>query len=453
MRRLGLLWLAPLAALAVALALRIANPGLVQEAQLRVFDGFQRFAPRPYTDVPVRIVDIDDASLERIGQWPWPRSELAALVSRLFEMGASVVAFDAVFAEPDRTSPLHLLDSVKELAGDARLRGEIAKLPDHDAVLADAFRAGRVVTGFAFTDRRGGRAPDAKAGFNFGGDPFANLVPRGGAVVNLPGLEDAAAGNGSFTVDPDVDGVHRRVPLLFAYEGALYPSLAVEAVRVATGGSAYSVKTAGASGERSFGANTGITQLRIGRAFTVPTSPRGELWVWYTAPGVERSVPAWRLLAGGVDPERLAGSIVLVGTTAAGLRDVGATPLDPVTSGVAVHAQVIEQILLGEYLERPDWATGAELLYLLALGLLLALLIPRVGAVGTALLGAGAIALAVALSWWAYRGWHWLLDPVYPSAAALVVYLVGSAATCRRRWSTSSPRTPTGCGSAARCAT
>ncbi len=426
MRRLGPRWLAPLVALGLAIALRVAEPAPVQELQLRAFDGFQRLAPRPYTEVPVRIVDIDDASLARIGQWPWPRSDVAAVVDRLFDMGAAVVAFDAVFAEPDRTSPARLLEAIPDLPRDAALRRDVEQLPDHDAVLAKAFANGHVVTGFVFTDAQGGRAPRAVAGFNFGGDPFAHLPARNGTVVNLPELEAAASGNGSFTVDPDLDGVHRRVPLVFAHEGALYPSLAAEAVRVATGAKAYSIKTAGSSGEASFGTSTGITQLRIGKEFTVPTSPRGEIWVWYTEPVPERYVPAWKLLAGDVDPGKIAGNIVLVGTTAAGLRDVGATPLDPVSNGVVVHAQIIEQILLGEHLERPDWATGAELLYLLALGTLLALAIPRFGAVGTALLGAGGIAAAVALSWHAYRSWQWLLDPVYPSLAALAVYLVGS---------------------------
>jgi len=426
MRRLAPPWLAPLLALGLGLLLRAAEPGPVQELQLQAFDRFQRLAPRPYTDVPVRIVDIDDASLARIGQWPWPRSEVAALVDRLFERGAAVVAFDAVFAEPDRTSPARLLDAVLGLPIDARLRGQIAALPDHDALLAQAFARGPVVTGFAFTDAKGGRPPRAAAGFNYAGDPFAHLAPRAGTVLNLPELEAAASGNGALSVDPDTDGVHRRVPLLFSHGGALYPSLAAEAIRVATGAHAYSVKTAGASGELSFGENTGITQLRIGKQYTVPTSSRGELWIWYTEPAPARSVPAWRVLEEGVDLPEIAGAIALVGASASGLRDVAATPLDPGASGVSVHAAAIEQILLGQYLERPDWATGAELAYMAALGLLLALLIPRLGAIGTAALGVSGIAVAIALSWHAYRAWHWLLDPTYPCLAALGVYLVGS---------------------------
>ncbi|HTY18875.1 MAG TPA: adenylate/guanylate cyclase domain-containing protein [Myxococcota bacterium] len=426
MRRTGPRWLAPVLALGLALCLRAAEPGAVQELQHRVFDGFQRLAPRPYEDAPVRIVDIDDESLARVGQWPWPRSEIAALVGRLFDLGAAVVAFDVVFAEPDRTSPARLLDAVAGVPIDEALRRRIAELPDHDALLARAFAGGAVVTGFAFRDGPGGAPPRAAAGFNYGGDPFAHLSPRAGTVVNLPELEAAAHGNGALTVDPDPDGIHRRVPLLFSYQGALYPAFAAEAIRVATGGRAYSVKAAGASGEWSFGQNTGITQLRIGPQVMVPTTARGEIWAWYTAPAPERIVPAWSVLDGSVDPQRIAGAIALVGASAAGLRDVAATPLDAVAAGTTVHANAVEQILLGRFLERPDWATGAELVYLAALGLLMALLIPRLGAIGTAALGLCGVAAAIALSWHAYRTWHWLLDPTYPCLAALGVYLVGS---------------------------
>lgn len=426
MRYFGPRWLVPLLVLGLALALRIAEPQTVQELQLRVFDSFQRLSPRPYGEAPVRIVDIDDVTLERIGQWPWPRTLVAKLVDDLFSLGAAVVVFDAVFAEPDRTSPRRMLENLSGLPVSPRLERELASLPDHDAVLAQAFADGHVVTGFVFTNEAQGRQPKVPAGFSYGGDPFEHLRERTGSVVNLPELEAAAAGNGAFTVDPDPDGTHRRVPLLFARQGQLYPSLAAEAIRVATGAASYGVRTAGASGEASFGGSTGITQVRIGKDFVVPTNSRGEIWVWFTEPRPERFLAAWRVLENQVEPAALEGQIVLIGTTAAGLKDIRSTPLDPVAPGVAVHANIVEQILLGEFLERPDWATGAEVLYLMGLGLLMAILIPRLGALGTALLGAGAVGAAIALSWWAYVSWHWLFDPLYPSIAALSVYFVGS---------------------------
>lgn len=423
---LGTRWLGPLLVLGLALALRVLEPQPVQELQLRVFDTFQRLSPRPYSEAPVRIVDIDDATLEKVGQWPWPRPRVAELVDRLFELGAAAVVFDVVFAEPDRTSPARMLGNLSGLPVSPNLQQELERLPDHDAVLARAFADGNVVTGFVFTNEAGGRQPKTSVGFTYGGNPFEHLNERSGSVTNLPELEGAAAGNGAFTVDPDPDGIHRRVPLVFARQGQLYPSLAAEAVRVATGGTAYAVKTAGSSGEASFGEDTGITHVRIGKDFIVPTNSKGEIWVWYTQPRPERLLPAWKVLEGDVAPAMLEGQIVLIGTTAAGLKDIRSTPLDPVAPGVAVHANIVEQILLGEFLERPDWATGAEVIYLLVLGLLLALLIPRLGALGTALLGIGAITVAVVLSWWAYVSWHWLFDPVYPSIAALGVYFVGS---------------------------
>jgi len=412
--------------LLLALAVRVAEPGPVQDLQLRVFDTFQRLAPRTYQEVPVRIVDIDDESLARVGQWPWPRTRVAQLVDDLFDLGAAVVVFDAVFAEPDRTSPVRVAENWTGEALTPQVRRTLAALPDHDAMLADAFSRGRVVTGFVLVNEETGRPPAAKAGFNYGGDPFVHVPPRRGAVVNLPPLESAALGNGAFTVDPDPDGVHRRVPLVFLFDGQLYPSLAMEALRVAVGARSYGIKTAGASGETGFGENTGITTVRIGREFTVPTNARGEIWVWFTDPVPERYVSAWKVLSHQADRSLVEGNIVLIGSTAAGLRDVRATPLDPVAPGVMVHAQIVEQVLLGQYLERPDWADGAELIFLLVLGLLLVALIPRVGALGTAALGAGAIAGAFGLSWWAYLDWHWLFDPVYPSLACLGVYLVGS---------------------------
>ncbi len=427
MRFPGPRWLAPLAVLGLGLALRIAEPDTLQELQLRVFDTFQKLEPRPYTDVPVRIVDIDDATLEKFGQWPWPRTRVAELVEDLFGYGAAVVVFDAVFAEPDRTSPRRMLDNLEGVALSPDLERALESLPDHASELARVVSDTRVVTGFGFTHESGGRRPRSAVGFTYGGDPFTHLLERSGSVVNLPELEEAAAGNGSFSVDPDLDGTHRRVPLVFSYGGELFPSLAAEAVRVATQGTAYAIKTVGSSGEKSYGEDTGITQVRIGREFVVPTNPSGEIWVWFTERRPERFIPAWQVLEGVADRSRLEGHIVLIGTTAAGLKDIRATPLDPVAPGVAVHANIIEQILLGEYLERPDWATGAEVTYLFALGLLLVVLIPRLGAIGTALLGAGAVFAAFALSWWAYVSWRWLFDPLYPALAALGVYLVGSA--------------------------
>ncbi len=246
-----------------AIGLRTADPPLLATARLKAFDLFQVIKPRPYAPVPVRIVDLDDASLERMGQWPWPRVTLARLVDRLHGAGAAVVAFDVMFAEPDQTSPGRVMKLWPSTPETDAIRSRVKNLPDHDQIFAEAIAKANVVTGFALTDGKGGPEPVAKAGFaHTGDDPKMFLPGYGGSVVNLAPIADAAKGNGSINFVPERDGVVRRVPLLVKYRGKLHPTLAVEALRVAQGASTYIVKSSGASGEGAFGEHTGITRTK-----------------------------------------------------------------------------------------------------------------------------------------------------------------------------------------------
>lgn len=411
--------------LALGLAGRVLDPAPIQDLRLLVFDTFQRLAPRPYEDAPVRVVDIDDASLEKVGQWPWPRTVVAGLVRRLADLGAAAIVFDIVFAEPDRTSPRQILPLWPDGPAARSLRRQAEILPDHDQILADAFAdAGTVVTGFVLTNGALVREPARKKGFAYGGDDPLLFVPRyAGAVTNLPGLEDAAAGNGSFNRVTDRDGTVRRLPTALALSGRLYPSLLLEALRIAQGGGpAFLVKASGASGEASAGEKTGISQVRVG-GFTLPTTSDGSLIVHFTGYRPERYIPAWRVLHGEASPDDVDGMILLIGTSAAGLKDQVPTPLSPVTPGVEVHAQAIEQVVLGRFLSRPDWADGAEILYLLVLGVVLLALLRRLGALWGAMAMLGATTGAVAFSWHAYREMHFLLDPVYPAVFIVLVYM------------------------------
>jgi adenylate cyclase len=418
-------FLVPSLILLLAVGLRLANSPLLEEAQLRVFDAFQRMRPRTYREAPVRIVDIDDESLARLGQWPWPRTLIARLVRRLSELGAAVIVFDIVFAEPDRTSPLHVLPLWPATPAIEALRANPDGLPDHDHLLAQAIAEARVVTAFTLTHQPGTRVPVRKAGFSYGGDdPRIYLPIYPGAVVNLEELEAQATGNGSFTILPDRDGIIRRIPLLFRLRDTLYPSLAAEALRVAQGASAYGVKSSGASGEIGFGAHTGITHVKVGQ-FVMPTDREGRLWLSDTGYVPARFLPAWRILSDDSPPD-VEGHIVLVGTSAAGLKDIRATPLNAAVAGVEVHAQLIEQSILQDFLRRPDWADGAELLYVLVLGILLIVALPRLGPAWCALFGGVALAIVCGLSWHAFTAFQWLIDPVFPSVVTFLIYLVAS---------------------------
>lgn len=434
MRRLLRAWadvLVPLAVLLAAVAWRGLDPAqVIQGARLSVFDTYQRLQPRTYEPAPVRIVDIDDATLARIGQWPWPRTVLAELVATLTNAGAAVVAFDIVFAEPDRTSPSQALAVWPETEELRPMRAAIAQLPDHDEVLAEVMKQAPVVAGFAMVDGAPTRAPTIRGRFaRLGPDP-APYIPRfPAAVTNLPVLEQAAKGNGSFNAINDRDGLVRRVPMALCYRSGtgciLYPSLVAEALRVPQGASTLQIKSAGASGEDSFGADGGVVSVRIGD-FVVPTDRQGEMLVHFTRPEPTRYIPAWRVLAGNLPDGALEGMVVFIGTSAAGLKDQRATPLDPAMPGVEIHAQATEQVLTQHFLERPDWSEGAETAFTAVLGLLLVVLLRLAGAIWAAALALVAVGGAVSASWYAYSAHLWLTEPVTPAAMVLAVYISGS---------------------------
>ena len=407
-------------------SVRVAEPGWVEQIQHKAFDAFQRAKPRPYEPVPVRIIDIDDESLRRLGQWPWPRTQVAQLVRRLSDLGAAVVAFDAVFAEPDRTSPSRVAELWPKSAETENLRRQLTRLPDHDRVLAQAISQAAVVLGFALVAEPNDVVPAVKAPFSYGGDgPLLYLDDFRGAVTDLPALEEAAAGNGCFSFLPELDGMARRAPLIFRRGQTLLPALSAEVLRVAQGASNYAVKSSGASGEGGYGQHTGISKIKIGR-YVIPTDSKGRVWVYFTEDAPERTVSAWRVFNKGFDKSIIEGGMVFVGTSAAGLKDMRATPLNPALPGVEMHANVVEQVLLGRFLQRPDWATGAELIYMVLLGCLLLVLLPRLGAAWCALVGGAGMAAAVGFSWRMFADRGLLIDPVFPCLTILVVYMSSS---------------------------
>ncbi len=238
-------------------------------------------------------------------------------------------------------------------------------------------------------------------------------------------LTKPARGLGAVNWLPERDQVVRRVPLLLSIAGTLYPSLPLETLRIANNETTIFVRSSGGSSVTAFGQRTGIEHVRVGQT-VLPTDGDGELWLRFTRPDARRYISAHRVLDGTIDAKEVAGRDIIVGTSAVGLLDLRATPLDSAVPGVEVHAQALEQMLNGDHLSRPPFATGLELVYLVAAGAALAWLIGRLGAIGTAAIGAAAIVVVFAASWLAYTNAGYLLDPVYASIAVLLVYLATS---------------------------
>lgn len=410
--------------LAGALVLRFKDPRAVEQLRNMIFDHYNNALPRKAGNQVV-IIDIDEESLRRHGQWPWPRQLMGDIPVALAEMGALSTAFDVVFAEPDRTSPAVMANNLPATPELKPVVDALRALPDNDAVFAEKIsRAGNVVMGFVAGEPVAGRDPALKASLmTKGGNPADFVTSVRGFTTPLPVLSDVAAGSGGFMVLPGKDGVIRRVPMLMAThkEGTrdVYPSLALEAVRVATMRPFFRILT---------DEKLGIQELSTGE-YKVPVDEHGNLWVYYTGHRKEIYIPAWKVLARQVDPALIKDKIAFVGTSAPGLLDLRASPLDRVLPGVEVHAEIAEQILNNQYLMRPNWLEGAELLTITGIGIFIIFLSPFIGTGALALfcgvLGTGGYFGGL----YAYQNYGLLLDPVYPMLSITVIFIVSSILT------------------------
>lgn len=401
MRSERLVLLALGAALALAFAVvRLSDPDPVRDLRLTGFDYLQRLDPRPFRPVPVRVVDIDDAALAALGQWPWPRSRMAALTDRLAEAGAAVVVHDILYAEPDR------------LSSGGR---------DNDAELALALARTTSVLGTALsTDGEAGPVPVAAGVVEIGNAPASALPPAPALTPVLPELAAAASGIGVISVGADGGGPVRRLPLVWAGPDGPVPSLSLEALRVAGGETTLTLWGAG----NLEGALEGVS---LGDLF-MPTTPSGELWLRYRAEDPGLYLPARTVLEAPVSEwaPLAEGHIVLIGTSAAGLLDIRTTALGETVPGVSIHAQAIEQMLLGTHLSRSDVTAGFELLALLAVVAVVTLAVAYSGP-GVALgLGAASAAGLAAASWFLFRNGT-LFDAAFPLLAGFLTFALLSA--------------------------
>ncbi|RYE83528.1 MAG: CHASE2 domain-containing protein, partial [Hyphomicrobiales bacterium] len=309
--------------------LRAADPYPVAVLREIAFDVYQRLKPREIpSDAPVRVIDVDEASLASLGQWPWSRDQLATLVDRLTELGAAAIVFDMLFPEPDRMSPQRL---------SAHLPGvDAATLPDYDAMFATALASSPSILG-ASRVPNGPKLRDLpKSGFAVSGaDPRPALPVIAAAAAPLRQLYEAAHGFGVVSLNTtDTVSAVRRVPLIWSNETDFYPTLAIEALRVAQG-----AETIVLLGETSGGGNFPVG-IRVGQ-FDVPTTSEGDLWLYYHRPSPELYVSARDMLGFGYQrySDRIAGHIVLIGTSASGLLDLHSTTLGDNVPGVSIHAQ------------------------------------------------------------------------------------------------------------------
>ena len=405
-----------LLALLLVLALLPEVPGL-RLLRLAAFDGYQNLAPRVRQSMPVVIVAIDEESLQRHGQWPWPRTWLARLVTRIAEARPAAIGLDIMMPEPDRLSPERVPSLVDGL--DQELARKLAGMARNDTVLAAALRGRPVVLGMAGLES----VPGPPAGIGqapvraFGGDPAPFVRRFAGALRSVDEIDAAATGRGLISVDPE-RGVVRRMPLLASLGGTLAPVLGLEMLRVAANVPALSVRV-GAGG---------LEAVAVGD-LVVPTEPDGRVWLHYSRHDPSRFVSAADVLGGRVAADRFEGRLVLIGATALGLSDYQATPVADRMAGVEIHAQFLEAVVDGTLLSRPPLARWIEIGLLVAGGLLLVLAVPLLRARTSLALIVLLVAATLALGFVLYARRGILLDAATPALALTALFTVMLAAT------------------------
>lgn len=377
-------------------------------------------------DHSVVIVDIDEKSLGEIGRWPWGRNVLAELVRRLTDdYKVAVVGFDVVFAEPDESSGLKVLEEIgrQQMKGEAayqKVLSGLRKSLDYDQLFAETLRGRPVVLGYYFSganraQQTGALPPPVFPAGSFAGSPIP-FVSWDGFGGNLPEFQQAAASGGHFNPLVDFDGSSRRVPLVVSFEGGYYEALSVAVLRTALG-----------NGELRAGIPPGEKMIE----WLDVMSERGDLRIpvdenvsaLIPYRGREHSfsyVSAVDVINGHISPDQLNGRIVLVGTTAPGLMDLRSTPVGAAYPGVEVHANLIAGMLSGTIKEKPGYVLAVEVVQLLLFGGLLASLLPLLSPLRASLLTLVTMFATLGLSLWLWSA----ANLVLPLASSVLLILL-----------------------------
>ncbi|MCT7613903.1 CHASE2 domain-containing protein [Aliarcobacter butzleri] len=309
----------------------------------------------------VVIVDIDETSIKSLGQWPWSRDKLAKMLENLTLANVGIVGLDIVFAEEDRTSPHKILQDLKIYKKD---------VPNYDLEFSNVVENSPVILGYQFDlvkkDNTNAKVPQIPAIFIEKDKPQdkSYLIEAYNTILNIPQIQDKAYSSGFFNNIPDDTGIIRSVPLVISYDDTIYPSLALEVIRVINGTQKVVVQYD----------ENGISNIVLDD-ISIPTDRYGRMLINFRGP--ERSfkyISAIDIYNNNFDKSEIDGKIVLIGTSAAGLFDLRATPFDSIFPGVEVHANIIDNILMQDFIYKASWLDGANILIIFVLSIIVVML-------------------------------------------------------------------------------
>lgn len=421
----------------VVLGIYYLDPPFLNLLELKTLD--LRFLSRGKipTSEKVALVTIDEKSLDELGRWPWPRTRMAQLLDALVKGSAGVVGFDIVWAEPDENSELVGLTALKRKVAELKLGNPdleryldgALKRADSDRILADSLaRSRRAILGyfFHFSPREGPAKKEKRppkdlpplTAFNvvrFTSEEAARvpLFEAQYPAVNIPILSRAAEGAGYFNIFPDRDGTVRWAPLVIKHQDRHYCALSLAVLQKYLENAPLGLRIA----------EFGVEQVRLGKQ-SIPTSEEGRLLINYRGP--QKTFPhysATDVIHGRTPENAFRGKIVLVGATAIGIYDMRVTPFEHVFPGLEIHANVVDSILQGHFLHRPNWITLVDILVIVTVGLILGALLHRFKAHWGALVGAALFLSVLALGKILFENPGVWMNLTYPSLNLVLIYL------------------------------
>jgi adenylate cyclase len=403
--------------------------GFITRLENIIYDYRLRLTMPGTVDDRVVILDIDERSLDprALGRWPWSRDKIVGLLQKLFDKyGVVLIGFDVVFAEPDESSGLPVLEKLaktrlKDVGPFLSALRELRQGLDYDAIFANFLRGRPVVLGYYFNSNddalESGALPEPVLPPGTFGNRKIRFAIWKGYGANLPEFQTGAANAGHFNPLVDDDGVSRRVPMLMEYKGGYYEAFSLAIVRLYLGmqDAARNNKTAltlpkvltGSAPEPFIkGSYTGLEWLEVGK-LRIPVDDEVAALVPYRGP--RGSFPYFSLADVWFDKvpvERLKGRIALIGTSAPSLVDLRSAPVDSVYPGVEIHANLVAGMLDGKLKHKPAYMLGAEVLLLALGGVVLTLLIPMLAPLWASAATVTGMALITLLDIgvWSYAG-------------------------------------------------
>jgi adenylate cyclase len=367
----------------------------------------------------VVIIDIDERSLKEVGHWPWSRKVVAELVDKLVAAGVVSITFDVVFSEPEPNMALAVAADQPPAAPLAKALDALAPAFDYDSRMADSLHKTDVTLGYIMhrDQFRTGSMPESRIDLPPEVVQRTSVEHMGGYTANIPVLQQAASGQGFINGDPDPDGTVRRAALMLRYNDQLYPSLALQTVMTYL--LLNSVKPEVVAGN--------IQSVTLGDK-QIHTDAQGRMLIPYRGrQGSFQYIPAVDVLQGKADPAALSGSIAMVGTSAIGLVDLRTTPVGAMYPGIETQATVVDALLRGEAPYRPDITEGVNTVAILAMGILLAVLMPFLGPAMMTLLGVVSFAVVLAGNVWLWQVKGLDMPVSGPLLTVMILYVINIA--------------------------